>query len=460
MIGVAGIRGIVGETLTPEVVARFAAAFAHGLDDRLVVVGRDARASGPAVYHAVAAGLMAAGRSVTDIGLATTPTTQIAVEQLRAAGGVILTASHNPAPWNALKFLSARGEFLGPREGASVRRRFESGRGLWVPFDRLGSESREDAALDWHLERVLGLRFIDVELIRARALVVVVDGCSSVGGVAVPRLLERLGCRVIAVDCVPDGRFTRELEPLPEHLGGLCRAVLEAGADFGVALDPDADRAAFVDGAGVPLGEEYTVALGAGVILERKQGPVVTNLSTSRIMDAVCAHAGVPLYRSAVGEAHVVAMMRARGAVAGGEGNGGMIVPDAHLGRDGLVATALVAQAMASSGRSLRALADALPKLHMVKVKLALPAESWARTATRLRRRFEGLRVQASDGLRFSRGAEWVHVRPSGTEPVVRVIAETASAARTRELIGQAREALGKTRATRARTGPRRSRGR
>ena len=442
MISVAGIRGIVGESLTPEVMARFAAAFARGLADRPVVVGRDARSSGPAVYHAVAAGVMAAGRSVTDIGLATTPTTQIAVEHLRAAGGIILTASHNPAPWNALKFLSARGEFLGVREGARVRKQFESGRGLWVPFDRLGSEAGESGALEWHLERVLGLEVLDLARIRSRALVVAVDGCASVGGVAVPRLLERLGVRVIEVDCVPDGRFTRELEPLPQHLGRLCRAVRESGADFGVALDPDADRAAFVDAAGVPLGEEYTLALGAGVVLERKRGPVVTNLSTSRIVDAVCARASVPLYRAAVGEAHVVAMMRARGAVAGGEGNGGMIVPDAHLGRDGLVATALMAQAVAVSGKSVRELADALPRLHMVKAKLPLPPEPWPRLAARLRKGFEALRVQTGDGLRFSRGDEWLHVRPSGTEPVVRLIAETPSESRTRELIVRAREAL------------------
>ena len=453
MISVAGIRGIVGESLTPEVVARFAAAFARGLPDRPVVVGRDARTSGPLVYHAVASGIMAAGRSVIDIGLATTPTTQIAVEHLRAAGGIILTASHNPAPWNALKFLSERGEFLGVREGARVRKQFESGRGLWVPFDRLGSEASEGAALEWHLERVLGLKMLDVPRIRSRALTIVVDGCASVGGVAVPRLLERLGARVIEVDCVPDGRFTRELEPLPRHLSRLIRAVRESGADFGVALDPDADRAAFVDGAGVPLGEEYTLALGAGVVLERKRGPVVTNLSTSRIVDAVCARAGVPLYRSAVGEAHVVAMMRARGAVAGGEGNGGMIVPDAHLGRDGLVATALVAQAVAASGKTVRELADALPRLHMVKLKLPVPAEPWPRLAARLRKGFEALRVQAGDGLRFSRGDEWIHVRPSGTEPVVRVIAESPSEARTRELVVRAREALRPKAAPRSRTG-------
>ena len=442
MIGVAGIRGIVGESLTPEVVSRFCAAFARGLAAGPVVVGRDARRSGPAVYHAVAAGLLAAGRRVVDLGLATTPTTQVAVEHLGAAGGVILTASHNPAPWNALKFLSPRGEFLTAREGAKVRARFESGRGLWVPFDRLGSESRESAALEWHLDRVLGLPFVDVERIRARALTVAVDGCASVGGVAVPRLLERLGARVVEVDCVPDGRFTRELEPRPEHLGRLCRVVRQAGADFGVALDPDADRAAFVDARGTPLGEEFTVALGAAVVLERRRGPVVTNLSTSRIVDAVCARAGVELHRSAVGEAHVVAMMRARGAVAGGEGNGGMIVPDAHLGRDGLVAVALIAQAVATGTSSLRELADALPKLHMIKVKLPRSGESWDRLAGRLRLRFAGLRTQATDGLRFSRGDEWVHVRPSGTEPVVRVIAESPSEQRTRALVAQAREAL------------------
>src|SRR5258706_1129845 len=442
MISVAGIRGIVGESLTPEVVARFAAAFARGLGDRPVVVGRDARVSGPTVYHAVAAGVMAAGRSVIDLGLATTPTTQVAVEHLRAAGGIILTASHNPAPWNALKFLSSRGEFLGVREGARVRKQFESGRGLWVPFDRLGSEARESAALEWHLGRVLGLEVLDLERIRGRALTVAVDGCASVGGLAVPPLIARLGAGVMEVDCVPEGRFTRELEPLPQHLGRLSRAVREGGADFGVALDPDADRAAFVDAAGMPVGEEYTVALGIGVVLERKRGPVVTNLSTSRIVDAVCARAGVPLYRSAVGEAHVVTMMRARGAVAGGEGNGGMIVTDAHLGRDGLVATGLMAQAVAASGKSVRELADALPRLHMVKVKLPLPAEPWPKLAARLRKGFEALRVQAGDGLRFSRGDEWLHVRPSGTEPVVRVIAETPTEARTNELIIRPREAL------------------
>ena len=442
MISVAGVRGIVGENLTPPVLAAFSAAFARELPEGPVVVGRDARKSGPMVHRAVAAGLNAAGREVVDVGLATTPTVQLAVEHLRAAGGVILTASHNPAPWNALKFLSGRGEFLGPEEGRAVRARWEAERDLWVPFDRLGSERVETAALDWHLERVLGLEHIDVARIRARTLHVAVDGCASVGGFAVPALLEALGARVTKLDCEPNGNFTRELEPLPEHLGALGRAVVSAGADFGVALDPDADRAAFVDGAGVPLGEEYTVALGTAVALAKHQGPVVTNLSTSRILDAVCKRFDVPLFRSPVGEAHVVAMMRAKGGVAGGEGNGGMILPRAHYGRDGLVAVALVAQAVASSGRTLRELADELPPYRMVKEKFARGEEPWESAARRLRGRFEAWSVDDTDGLRFSRGEEWVHVRASGTEPVVRVIGETLSDDRTRAILEEARAAV------------------
>jgi phosphomannomutase len=442
MISVAGVRGIVGGSLTPPVTSRFAAAFAAILPDGPVVLGRDARRSGPMLVHAISAGLMGAGREVIDLGLATTPTTQIAVEHLGAAGGIILTASHNPAPWNALKFLSSRGEFLGPDEGNAVRELYESGAERWKASDHLGGERAEAGALEWHLERVLGLEFVDVALISERRLRVVVDGCASVGGIAVPRLLRELGAEVVELDCVPDGRFTRELEPLPAHLGSLGRAVAESEADFGVALDPDADRAAFVDHRGVPLGEEYTVALGSGVVLARRKGPVVTNLSTSRILNAVCARFGVPLFRTPVGEAHVVGEMRLRLAVAGGEGNGGMIVPAAHYGRDGLVAVALVAQAVAASRRSLRELADELPRYRMIKEKLGRPDTPWERIAERLRRSFSEHAIETADGLRFSRGDEWLHVRPSGTEPVVRLIAESPTDERTRTLIEQARAAL------------------
>jgi len=442
MISVAGVRGIVGESLTPAVIADFAGGFAGELAAGPVVVGRDARRSGPMVLQAVTAGLMAAGRDVVDVGLATTPTTQIAVEHLRAAGGIILTASHNPPEWNALKFLSSRGEFLSAEEGARVRARAESHSLPWRRFDALGSPRAEAHALDWHLERVLALDVIDVAAIRARKLRVVVDGCASVGGIAVPRLLEALGAAVVPLDCEPNGAFTRELEPLPEHLGALARATREAGADFGVACDPDADRAAFVDGEGVPLGEEYTVALGTSVVLEKHRGPVVTNLSTSRIVDAVCARWGVPLYRTAVGEAHVVAGLRAHGAVAGGEGNGGMILPAAHYGRDGLVAVALVANLLATHGGTLRVAAGLLPRLYMIKARWKRRGE-WAEGARRLKEEFAGMALNETDGLHFSEGDAWVHVRVSGTEPIVRAIAESASESRTRELVTRAGRALG-----------------
>ncbi|HEY6193554.1 MAG TPA: phosphoglucosamine mutase [Candidatus Eisenbacteria bacterium] len=442
MISVAGVRGVVGDSLDPAVVARFSAAFARVLPgEGPVVIGRDARVTGPMVRLAACAGLNAAGRDVIDIGLATTPTTQLAVEHLGAAGGVILTASHNPAPWNALKFLSAAGEFLGSAQGSEVRKRFETDRDLWARWDAVGSVREESGALAWHLERVLGLPHVDVPAIRGRALHGVVDGCASVGGIALPALLEALGARVTRLDCEPNGQFTRELEPLPEHLGALSRAVRAAGADFGIASDPDADRAAFVDAAGVPLGEEYTVAIGTRIALETQRGPVVTNLSTSRMLDAVCERAGVPLHRTPVGEAHVVEAMHARHAVAGGEGNGGMILPAAHHGRDALVAMALVAHAM-RHGATLRELADALPRYAMIKDKLARPEERWEHTAERLEQAFAGWQLDATDGLRFARGETWVHVRPSGTEPVVRVIAESPEAAGTRAIVDTARRAL------------------
>jgi len=442
MISVAGVRGIVGDSLDPSVVTRFSAAFARALPgEGPVVIGRDARVSGPVMRLAAAAGVNAAGRDVVDIGLATTPTTQIAVEHLRAAGGIILTASHNPAPWNALKFLSARGEFLPAREGNEVRERFEGSRDLWAGWDQLGAVREESGALAWHLERVLGLPHVDVPAIRKRALHVAVDGCASVGGVALPALLERLGARVTKLDREPNGRFTRELEPLPEALSQLGKTVREAGADLGIASDPDADRAAFVDAAGVPLGEEYTVALGTRAALETQRGPVVTNLSTSRMLDAVCEQAGVPLHRTRVGEAYVVEAMRAQHAAAGGEGNGGMILPAAHHGRDALVAMALVAHAM-RHGAALRALADTLPRYVMIKDKLARPEEPWERAAARLQKAFSGWQLDAADGLRFARGDTWVHVRPSGTEPVVRVIAESPEAAGARSVVDEARRAL------------------
>jgi phosphomannomutase len=442
MVSVAGVRGVVGGSLTPIVAATWAAAFARQVGPGVVVVGRDARASGPALYQAVAAGLRAAGCDVVDVGLATTPTVEIAVGHLRARGGIVLSASHNPAEWNALKLLSARGEFIDPRTGAEVMRRAQSGDDLWVPFDALGSERREQGALEWHVDRVLAMSELDREALGRRGLKVVVDGCSSVGGTAVPPLLETLGCTVVRLDCEPDGRFTRELEPLPEHLGALGRAVKDSRADLGIALDPDADRLALVDERGAALGEEYSLALAAQVVLSRRRGPAVTNLSTSLMMEEITRAAGVPLLRTPVGEAHVVQGMRESGAVVGGEGNGGVIIPAVHYGRDGLVGAALACQAVLDAGAPLSAVAERLPRYVMAKEKHPLGTGGWEAAAARLRAAFDGMAVDARDGLRFAGEDEWVHVRPSGTEPVMRLIAESRRPERTRELCEAARRAL------------------
>ncbi len=442
MVSVAGVRGVVGDSLTPPVASRYAAAFARVCGPGEVVVGRDARLSGPMIQQAVSAGLRAAGCDVIDLGLATTPTVEIAVETLGAQGGVILTASHNPPQWNALKLLDSRGEFLDPATGERVHARAEAAEDLWVGFEAVGAERREEGALDWHLRRVLAMPELEVEVFRRRGLRVVVDGCASVGGVAVPRLLEELGCRVTRLDCEPNGRFTRELEPLPEHLGALADRVRAAGADLGVALDPDADRVAFVDERGVPLGEELSLALAARTVLARRPGPVVTNLSTSLIMDDIARSAGVALHRTPVGEAHVVRVMREVGAVIGGEGNGGVIAPAVHYGRDGLVGTVLVCLGVITAQRPLSEVASELPRYVMWKRKFPLDARAWGGFEQRLRDQFQGMALDARDGLRFSADGEWVHVRPSGTEPVVRVIAESRSEDRTRQLCERARASL------------------
>jgi phosphomannomutase len=442
MVSVAGIRGIVGESLTPPVVASYAGAFASVVGPGTVVVGRDARSSGPVVQQVVSAALRAAGCDVVDLGLAATPTVEVAVERLGACGGVILTASHNPAPWNALKLLSARGEFLDAPTGDRVRALAESGRPRWVGWERLGSERREERALGWHLERVLALPELDRDALRRRRLVVVVDGCRSVGGLAVPPLLEALGCEVVRLDCEPDGKFTRELEPLPENLGTLGAAVRESHADLGLALDPDADRVALVDERGRAVGEEYTLALAARVVLRRRKGPVVTNLSTSRMIDDVADAAGVAVHRTPVGEAHVVAAMRELGAIVGGEGNGGVILPAVHHGRDGLVGSALACQALLDGGAPLSEITAALPQYTLWKQKLERGTREWPALADALRRAFAGMAVDTRDGMRFSGAGEWIHVRPSGTEPVIRVIAESPGEPRTRELCERARHVL------------------
>ena len=445
MISVSGIRGRVGEALTPEVVARYAAAFgawAIGASpDRTIVVGRDSRVSGPMFHRAAVAALQSVGANVVDIGLTTTPTCQLAVEHHHAAGGLMLSASHNPIEWNALKLIGPSGMFLEAAQGAAMRTLADNGvpRASW---DRLGSVTRDADAASRHLALVLGIPYVDADAIRARGFHVALDCCRGAGSVIVPALLEALGCRVTAINLEPDGRFPRSPEPIAENLGDLERLVRESGADIGLAVDPDVDRLALVSERGKAIGEDYTLALAARAVLAHRTGPVVTNLSTSQVVEDAVTKAGSRLTRAAVGEVNVAVRMREIEAIVGGEGNGGVILPEVHLGRDAPVGIALILQLLTESGRTLSELVAELPRYVIVKDKVHRPDASLDAVYAALREAFGDAEPDTQDGLRLSWTDRWLHVRPSGTEPIVRMIAEAPSEQEARALVEQAREPL------------------
>jgi phosphomannomutase len=445
MVSVSGIRGRVGEALTPEIVASYAAAFGvwalgHG-DAKTVVVGRDSRVSGP-MFHRVAIGaLQSVGANVIDIGLTTTPTCQLAVEDHHAAGGIMLSASHNPIEWNALKFIGPTGLFLEESEGEEMRAYVDRGIPR-VKWDRLGTVESDSGAAERHLQRILKLPYLDVAAIRKRRFHVALDCVRGAGSVIVPALLERLGCRVTAIHTEPDGRFPHPPEPVAENLGDLENLVRDSKADVGLAVDPDVDRLALVSEQGIALGEDYTLALAAMLVLKHRKGPVVTNLSTSRVVEDAVTRAGSRLTLAPVGEINVAVRMRETGAVVGGEGNGGVILPEVHLGRDAPVGIALVLQLMADSAKSLSAIAAELPRYAIVKDKLDRPKASLDSVYATLKQAFADAEVDVQDGLRLAWKDRWLHVRPSGTEPIVRVIAEAPTEQDARKLVQGAREPL------------------
>ena len=428
MISISGIRGIVGDGLSPDVVLQFAQAFGAFCDDRPVVVGRDSRVSGEMMYHAILAGLISVGKEVIDIGLCPTPTTQLATEGLHASGGIMITASHNPVMWNGIKMLAPDGLFLDAEQGERVLELQKNQSFVLQPWDRLGKVETYDRAIEDHIQAVLNLPFIHAEQIRARRFKVVADCINGAGAVIVPRFLEALGCDIVVLNGTPDGRFSRAPEPLPENLGEVRQAVERYGADLGVVVDPDADRLALVSEHGQPLGEEYTLALAVDFILQHRKGPVVVNVSTSLVIDDIAARHDCPVHRTRVGEVNVAKHMREVGAVIGGEGNGGVILPDVHLGRDSIVGIALVLQKMAEPEHSLASLHEALPQYKMVKDKIDLPADADPHAFVQaLIRRYENETVDLTDGLKILRDKSWVQVRPSNTEPILRVMAEATS---------------------------------
>jgi phosphomannomutase len=463
MVGVSGIRGIVGKDLTPENVARYAAAFGtwaksgKGEGGRgkgkaaAVVLGRDARISGPMFAHAAIAGLVSVGCDVIDIGLTTTPTTQLAVEHHRAAGGIILTASHNPIEWNALKFIGPDGIFLDADAGARVQALAADGGPPRSGYGSLGSVTAADGSLARHVAQVLRLPVVQVARVRRRRFRVALDTVRGSGGAVMPALLERLGCRVTGINLETDGRFPRPPEPVPENLKPLGALVRRTKADLGIAVDPDVDRLALVDERGRAIGEDYTLAFAVRAVLGKSEGrkggrtkpkawgPVVCNLSTSLVVEDAARDCGAEVMRAPVGEAHVARMMVETGSPIGGEGNGGVMYPALHVGRDAPVAAALVLTLLAREGASVSELVAASPRYEIVKAKVQRGSDLTAVYAA-LKRRFPDAAVDARDGLRLAWPDRWLHVRPSNTEPIIRLIAEAPTGAAAGQLVEEGRK--------------------
>lgn len=448
MVSVSGVRGRVGDVLTPELMAGIAAAFGaylrDGFGDGPVLVGRDSRTSGPMYLRAVTAGLQSVGSDVVDVGLAPTPSLLLAVRDAAAAGAIGVTASHNPAEWNALKLVSGEGMFLDEEQSKAFRARLTGEDPLRAPWDGLGGYRKDDGAVARHLRQILELDFLDVDALEDRCFRVAVDCVRGAGGVIMPGLLEALGCKVATLGGEPDGRFPRDPEPRADNLAALSAAVREEEAELGLAVDPDVDRLSLVDESGRPLGEDLTLALAAATVLSRAPGTVVTNLSTSRVVEDVAEHYGAMLVRAPVGEVNVARRMQVEEAVVGGEGNGGVILPSLHMTRDAPVAAALILQHLLDEGTSLREAAGRWPSYHIVKEKVSFDREALPAAYETLEDVLDAPERDASDGLRLAWPAKraWLHVRPSGTEPVVRLIAEAPGEGEARALIRRARDLL------------------
>ncbi|MBT8292702.1 MAG: phosphoglucosamine mutase [Eudoraea sp.] len=432
---ISGIRGTIGgkpnDNLTPIDTVKFAAAYGTWLkdyskSDKLkVVVGRDARLSGEMIQNLVISTLVGLGIDVIDLGLSTTPTVEIAVPLEKAHGGIILTASHNPKQWNALKLLNEKGEFLDAAQGAIILELAEKENFNFSEVDELGTITKNNAYIDIHIDEVLNLPLVNAETIRKARFKVVVDGVNSTGGIAIPKLLETLGVEVIKLYCEPTGHFPHNPEPLKEHLGDICELVVKEKADFGIVVDPDVDRLAFICDDGEMFGEEYTLVACADYVLGKTKGNTVSNLSSSRALrDITMKHDGV-YEAAAVGEVNVVKKMKDNNAIIGGEGNGGIIYPSSHYGRDSLVGTALFLMLMAEKGGSVRELRDSYPSYFMSKKKIQLTPElDVDKILESISESYKDKEISTIDGVKIDFEESWVHLRKSNTEPIIRIYTE------------------------------------
>ena len=433
---ISGIRGTIGgkpgEGLTPDDIVKFTSSYAAFLkkshnSQLRVIIGRDARISGSMVSNLVSATLIAMGADVTDIGITTTPTTEIAVIETGAAGGIIITASHNPKQWNALKLLNSQGEFLSDADGKEVIRISENSEYRFADVSHLGQYSYDDSFLRKHIDLILALDLVDVEAIKKARFSIVTDTINSSGGIAVPMLLKALGVNKIDIlNGDPNGEFAHNPEPIPEHLKDICDRVVEIKADLGIVVDPDVDRLAFINEMGEPFGEEYTLVAIADYVLQHQPGNTVSNLSSTQALGIITEQAGGKYFASAVGEVNVVDMMKKYRASIGGEGNGGVIYPDLHYGRDALVGIALFLTYLAKSGKTCSRLRDKYPSFFISKNKIEFSDDQDIdEILAKIIRKYKSMKIINIDGVRIQFDNEWVHLRKSNTEPIVRIYAES-----------------------------------
>lgn len=450
IISVSGVRGEVGVSLDVRVITRFAMAFGTFVGGRTVVVGRDSRTSSPTVRHAVLAGLFATGCHVIDVGICPTPTILLIASALQAQGSITITASHNPVAWNGIEFAAASGSLLTQAERDALMRIYETEDFALAPWNEQGTIETYGEAITYHLEQILHSRWLTPDLIREVGLKVVLDCGNGAGSVISPSLLRKLGCRVVELNCVADGHFRRPAEPAPEALDELCETVRASKADIGFAHDGDADRLVLVTEQGVPLSGEWTFAFVADFVLSKTKGDVVATVSTSRMLDDIAAKHGVVLHRTKVGVGWVVGKMHEVNAAIGGEGTGGVIYPDIHHTTDGIASIAAITQYLAESGGTVTQLVENMPQYQMCRKKLEIPSQKLATRLVELALKVykeesvigKGPFLELTDGVKRVWNDRWVNIRPSGTEPVIRVFSEAPTLVEAERLCDEVLESL------------------
>lgn len=432
-ISISGVRGVIGDSLTPTLLTRFAQAFGTYVGSGTIVIGSDPRTSGEMVKQAVIAGLLSSGCRVIDSGICPVPTIQLLVRQHRAHGGIAITASHNPAEWNALKFVGPDGFFLDAGQARELLDIYHQGEYIKFADTDIRGVEEISGAIDLHIQAILNAL---PPLPRgAKRLRVALDACNGAGSLVGPKLLEALGAEVIAINVTPNGLFPRPAEPLPENLSALRAAVKEHQADVGFAQDMDADRLAIVSEQGDPIGEDYTLVLATAYVLGKERGPIVANLSTTMALESVARRFGCPLFLTKIGEVNVTEAMQREKAVIGGEGNGGVIYPRVNFARDSLVGMALVLHYLAETGQTISQLLSGLPRFSMVKEKLACPSNKIAAVLKLIRREYADYPMDTRDGVKVTLPDGWFLVRGSNTEPIIRLVAEAESETRVRDII-------------------------